>query len=176
MDENRFGFIHTEMELKVLILFVLARIKVPCPRDDLTDLILMSDNGIGYFEYSDCLADLVNTAHVVEEENKYSITKKGIDNGRSMERIVPYSVRIRAEKAAANLSSVLSRDSMITTSRILRQRGGYTLNLALNDGVGEIININLLCADENDAKTVEKNFRKNAERIYGKILQILLEE
>ncbi|MBR1842691.1 MAG: DUF4364 family protein [Oscillospiraceae bacterium] len=176
MDENRFGFIHSATELKVLILYILSRISVPCPREDLTDLTLMTDNGIGYFEFSDCLADLVKTQHITEQDNKYSITKKGIENGKSMETSVPYSVRIRAEKAAATLNGVLSRDSMITSSRVLRQRGGYTLKLALNDGVGEIINMELLCADEKSAKTIEANFRKNAEKIYGKIIGILLEE
>ena len=62
--EQRFGFIHDEMELKVLILYVLRKVNMPVPRNELTDLVLLCDDGIGYFEFAECLYDLIRTGHI----------------------------------------------------------------------------------------------------------------
>ena len=42
-------------------------------------------------------------------------------------------------------------------------------------GIGEILNVRLLCADEEQAKSIEKRFRRNAEESYQKIISILSE-
>ena len=60
MDE-RFGFIHEKLDIKLLILFVLRRLPAPIDAESLADLVLI-DGGIGYFDYKECLAELVNTA------------------------------------------------------------------------------------------------------------------
>ena len=43
------------------------------------------------------------------------------------------------------------------------------------DGKGELIHLHLLCADEEQARTMEKRFRKDAEGYYQKIAQLLSE-
>ena len=172
--EQRFGFIQNEMDLKVLILYILRHIKMPVPKEDLIEVTLLCDEGIGYFEFTECLADLVSTEHVSEEDGAYTVTGKGRANGEAAESSLPYSVRIRADKASATLSLVLARDSMITASHEMRQRGGFTVKLSLSDGMGSVINMELLCGDDKDAKKMEENFRKNAESIYGEIVWLLL--
>lgn len=174
--EQRFGFIHDEMELKVLILFILRRLPCPVLYENLMDVTLLCDDGIGYFEFSECLSDLVSTEHVSVDEEKYFCTEKGRTNGEITEPNLPYSVRMRAEKAAAALSHMLKRDSMIIASHEMRQRGGFTVKLSMSDGVGPIISMELLSGDDKQTKKMEENFRKNAESIYNKIVNILLEE
>ena len=48
MDE-RFGFIHEKLDIKLLILFVLRRLPAPIDAESLSDLVLI-DGGIGYFD------------------------------------------------------------------------------------------------------------------------------
>ena len=174
--EPRFGFIHDEMELKVLILYLLRRIDRAVPRNELTDATLLCDEGIGYFEFSDCLADLVRTEHVAEAEGSYFLTAKGIENGAATADSIPYSVRIRAEKAASATRQLIDRSSLIKTGHELRQLGGLTVHLALSDGVGQLIDLSLLCGDEKQAERIEANFRRNAEKLYGKVLELMLGE
>lgn len=174
--ENRFGFIQNELDLKVLILYLLRHISLPVPKDDLLEVTLACDEGIGYFEFAECLSDLVRTQHIAEKEECYTVTAKGKANGEAAESSLPYSVRIRATAEAAALSQILSRDSMITTSHEMRQRGGFTVKLALSDGVGSVISMDVLCGDDSEAKTIEDNFRKNAEKLYGRIIELLLSE
>ena len=66
------GFIHEKLDIKILILYILNHLPAAVDAQTLSDLVFC-DNGIGYFDYADCLADLVDTAHITEEGGKYRI-------------------------------------------------------------------------------------------------------
>ena len=89
------------MELKVLILFILRRLPQAATWEELTDATLLTDTAIGYFDFSECMTDLVRTEHIAKSDDGYTVTEKGRENGEAMESSLPYSVRVRAEKAAA---------------------------------------------------------------------------
>ncbi len=50
--EERLGFIHDKLDIKILILFILRRLPEPVTFDVLRDLTLC-DDGIGYFDFAD---------------------------------------------------------------------------------------------------------------------------
>lgn len=172
---ERFGFIHDKLEIKILILFILRRLPEGINIDQLTDLT-MCDDGISYFDFIDCVSDLVRTEHINLMDEKYAITDKGRLHGEITESGIPYSVRMKAEKSAAVLSKILKRDALIKTTHELRRGGGCTAQLTLDDTFGEVISMRLMTATEDQAKMLEANFRKNAEKIYNKIINILLSE
>ena len=57
------GFIQDKLEIKFLILYLAARVIEPVPFDTLLDLTLC-DDAVDYFDFSECLADLVKTEHL----------------------------------------------------------------------------------------------------------------
>lgn len=134
----------------------------------------MCDDGISYFDFADCLAELVETGHITYEDDKYLITEKGITNSQITESSLPFTVRVLAEKNAAQLATVLSRDLSIKTSHISRGDGGYTVSLSLSDGKGPIISMSLLTSTEEECMKIEKKFRKKAEAFYGEIIEMML--
>lgn len=170
-----FGFIHDKLDIKILILFILRRLPEPAPLDILTELT-MCDDGISYFDFTDCVADLVRTEHLRLADGKYSLTKKGVRNGVITENNLPYSVRKKAEKSAAAARAVMNRDAMIKTEHSDNPDGSCTVALALSDGLGEFISMNLYAANEAQALTLEKGFRKNAEKIYNSLIDAILDE
>ena len=159
--ENRLGFIHSEMELKVLILFILRRLPERAAFQELTDMTLLTDGAIDYFDFTQSLSDLVDTEHVSLTEDGYLITEKGRVNGEAMESSLPYSVRVRAEKAAS--------------SHEMRSRGGFTVKLSMSDGMGPILSLELLTGDDKQSEQIEENFKKNAEKLYVRIVELLME-
>lgn len=173
--ENRLGFIHSEMELKVLILFILRRLPERAAFQELTDMTLLTDGAIDYFDFTQSLSDLVDTEHVSLTEDGYLITEKGRVNGEAMESSLPYSVRVRAEKAASTLANLQRRRSMITASHEMRSRGGFTVKLSMSDGMGPILSLELLTGDDKQSEQIEENFKKNAEKLYGRIVELLME-
>ena len=172
---DQFGFIHEKLDIKILILFLLRRLPGEVDPSTLGDLCRQCDDGIGYFDYSDCLAELVETEHIAEnEEGCFTITAKGARNADAVETSLPYSVRSKALKLLEPVAEALRRAAMITARHEVRDDGCF-VELAMSDGAGEIIRMNLLCADEEQAGTLEKHFRKNAEGYYQKIIGLLME-
>jgi len=167
-----FSFIHEQIEVKVLILFVMQRLSEPVTLDVLAGLTLC-DDGVGYFDVTDCIADLLKTKHLRLHEGKYLLTAKGKRNGETLEKKLPCSVRIKAEAYAALVRAGLDRDAMIKTQRSVSDNRGYKVALSLSDGVGDIISLELFAANEQQAAIMEKGFRRDAEQIYHAIIDIL---
>ena len=170
---DRLGFIHEELDIKILILFILSRLPGQVEPETLQELC-QSDSGVGYFEYSQCLSELVETGHVTEGEQGYAITEKGKRNVNAVESSLPYSVRSKVLKLMVPVEERLLRASMIKTSH--KNENGCTVSLSMSDGVGELISLRLICADEQQAKLMERNFRRSAEDYYQKIVSMLSED
>lgn len=169
---DRFGFIHEELDIKILILFVLRRLPGVVDKSVLGDLCRSCDDGFDYFEYSDCLADLIDNGLIDETDEGYSITEKGARNVDIVETDIPYSVRSRAEKNLRPERDRLRREAMIRTTHENRKDGCF-VTLAMSDGEGDVINMCLLCGSEEQAKTMERNFRKKAEAYYQQFIELL---
>ena len=91
-----------------------------------------------------------------------------------MESSLPYSVRTKAQKLIAPVEERMRRAAMIT-ARYHSDPGGVTVELAMSDGVGEVIHLSFLCAGEEQARQIQKNFRRDAEGYYQKIVALLSE-
>ena len=173
--DGRFGFIHEKIDIKILILFILSRISEPVTLDELASLTLC-DGGIGYFDFAECVAELISTEHISADGDSYLITEKGKKNGAITENTLPYSVRVKAEKSARAENKRLRRQSMISTSRTVRRGGGYTVSMSLSDGLGEIMSLEMLAASEEQAIALENGFEDKAEQIFNLVLSKLLEK
>ncbi len=173
MDHH--GFIHEKMDIKLLILFILSRLPAPVDRGTLDELCQQCDDGVGYFDYSDCLGELMRTGHITEEDEEYLITEKGVRNAGTLENNLPYSVRARALRLIAPVEERLARAAMLKTE-IETGADGCHVSLSMSDGAGEIVSMRLLCANEAQAKKMKKTFRRSAEEVYQRIVAILCEE
>ena len=171
--DGRFGFIHEKIDIKILILFVMGHLSEPVDLDTLTGLALC-DDGISYFDFAECVGELIMTEHLFTDGTYYRITEKGLKNGKITENGIPYSVRLKAGKNAAAMRAKQSRASMIKTSRNIRRKGGYTVNVALSDGIDEIISMSLYAVNENQAAALEEGFKNHAEHIYSTVIEAIL--
>ena len=111
------GFIQDKLEIKFLILYLAARVIEPVPFDTLLDLTLC-DDAVDYFDFSECLADLVKTEHLTldEESGLYAITEKGRRNSEICETSLPYSVRLRCDKNLNACNRALRRKNQVKSS------------------------------------------------------------
>lgn len=170
------GFIHDKLEIKFLILYIAARIIEPIPFDTVLDLT-MCDDAIDYFDFSECLADLVKTEHLtLSEEGLYTITDKGLRNSAICESSLPYSVRLRCDKNLEVWNRKLRRKNQVRSSWEQRRNGTYTLRLSLDDDMGSVMDLRLMVPREDMAKLLAERFRKSPELLYGKIMELLLTE
>ena len=123
------GFIHEKLDIKILILYILNHLPAAVDAQTLSDLVFC-DNGIGYFDYSDCLAELVDTAHITEEGGKYRITEKGSRNVREVASSLPYSVRMKADRVTEPIAEQMRRAAMIVAQHTNTPEGGCNVHLS----------------------------------------------
>ena len=160
-----------------MILYIAARVIEPVPFDTLLDLTLC-DDAIDYFDFSECLADLVKTGHLTLDElsGLYAITDKGRRNSEICETSLPYSVRLRCDKNLAECNRRLRRKNQVQSSYQKRENGTYTVRFFLSDDMGSIMDLQLMATREDMARALRERFLKDPEKIYGQIMQMLLRD
>ena len=170
------GFIQDKLEIKFLILYLAARVAEPVPFETMLDLA-MCDDGVDYFDFSECLADLVKTEHLLlDQQELYSITEKGLHNSRICESSLPYSVRLRCDKNISVWNRKLRRKSQVRANVEKRINETYTVHLSLDDDMGNVMDAKLMVVREDMAKVLAQRFKASPERIYSEIMNLLLRE
>lgn len=168
------GFIHDKLEIKFLILYISARVIEPVPFDTMLDLT-MCDEGVDYFDFSECLRDLVKTEHLtVSDSGLYAITEKGERNSRICESSLPYSVRLKCDKNIGECNRLLRRKSQVRASCEKRPNGTYSVNLSLRDDMGSLMDLKLMVVREDLANILVERFRQAPEKTYNEIISALL--
>ena len=156
------GFIQDKLEIKFLILYLAARVIEPVPFDTLLDLTLC-DDAVDYFDFSECLADLVKTEHLTldEESGLYATS-------------LPYSVRLRCDKNLNACNRALRRKNQVKSSTEPRPNGTFTVSLSLDDDMGSVMDLKLMVPREDMGKILAARFRQAPEKLYSEIIDLLL--
>ena len=174
MEPN--GYLRNMMDLKILILYVTARLDAPVKLETLYELCYI-DSALSYFDFCDAVPDLVHTGHLCcDEQGFYSITEKGKENGRETEDSLARSARTRADALIENHRRTLRRNSLISTQVLARKDGEISVMLKLRDGVSTLMTLELMAPSEIQAHRLERAFQKNAESVYQQVMTILLNE
>ena len=167
------GFIRDKLEIKFVILYVMSRVTAPIPMDGVQQLTMI-DGGIEYFDFAECLKDLVRTEHLTLHDGLYLITPKGMRNSQICESNIPYSVRLKADKELAAYNAMLLRKSQVRSDVTANEKGGYTVNLALDDELGSVMRLSLMIPDEAMGKEVSDRFQRDPEKMYSKVLEAII--
>ena len=168
----RTGFIQNELDLKLLVLYIMSRTAAPVTFNQLLDVALC-DAGVDYFSLTEVVGHLVETGHLEQNGQVYAITEKGRRNSEICESSLPYSVRMQVDQNLVSHNERLKRRALVQAQVQERPEGGYTVTLALSDELDNLMKLELLVTREDMAQTIQKNFKADAESIYSRILAVL---
>jgi len=173
---QRLGFIHDMLDVKVLVLFVMARVSYPVTVGEIYELCYQ-DDCLSYFDVCTAVPEMVKSGHLKElEDQKYVITEKGKADGSLTEDSIAFTVKQRAENAVAKYNRQIRRSSFVKTQVIPRESGDYSLVMALDDEIGNLMTLELVAPDQRQAVRLGKLFEKKAEIIYNLTMAELLDE
>lgn len=169
----RVGFIQNDLDLKLLVLYIMNRAAAPITFLHLLDLALC-DAGVDYFSLTNAVDHLVETGHLTLSGQLYAITDKGRRNCRICESSLPFSVRRRCDENLAVLNARLLRDAQVRGELSPRQDGTYTVSLSLDDDAGSLLKLDLFAPTREQAEHLIAQFKLRPEQVYNGVINALL--
>ena len=173
---QRLGFIHDMLDVKVLILYVMARVSYPVNTQQIYELCYQ-DDCLSYFDVCTAIPEMVKSGHLKEVEGEnYEITEKGRADGSLTADSIAYTVKQRAENAVARFNRQIRRSSFVKTQVIPQDGGDCSVIMALDDEMGNLMTLELVAPDQRQGVRLSKLFEKKAEAVYNLIMAELLDE
>lgn len=173
---QKLGFIHDMLDVKVLILFVMARVSCPVTCQQIYELCFQDDS-LSYFDVYAAIPQMVKSGHLVEKEKDfYAITDKGKADGALTEDSVAYTVRSRAENAVNHFNRQMRRSSFVKTHVIAKETSDYATHMELNDENGNLMSLDISAPNQRQAARLGRLFERKAEILYNMIMSELLDD
>ena len=173
---RRLGFIHDMLDVKVLILFVMARVNYPVDIQQIYELSYQ-DDCLSYFDVCTAVPEMVKSGHLKELETEtYEITEKGKETGSLTEDSIAYTVKCRAENAVNKFNRQIRRSSYVKTQIIPRENGDFSVIMALDDETGNLMTLELMAPDQRQAVRLGRLFERKAEAVYNLAMAELLDD
>ena len=169
---SRVGFIQDEMDLKLLVLYIMARVAAPITFLQLLDLALC-DAGVDYFSLTEVVNHLVATEHLKLEEEHYSITDKGRHNSEICQNSLPFSVRRRCDENLIAVNDALRREQQVQASLTPNGDGTCTVRLYLADDTATLMEMSLLAPTVARGDALVAKFKKSPEQVYMQLMSVL---
>ena len=166
------GFIQSELDLKLLILYIMARTAGPITFLQLLDLALC-DAGVDYFSLSQAVDHMVETGQLSKEGERYTITEKGRRNSEICQSSLPYSVRMHCDENLARVNDALRRDAQIQTHTQDNGDGTCILSLEFSDSSSPLLSLSLLAPDRAAALSMAQCFRRDPAAFYHGVISLL---
>ena len=120
---------------------------------------------------------MVTSGHLKQlDDERFEITDKGREAGSLTEDSIAFTVKQRAENAVDKFNRQIRRSSFVKTKIVPRENGDYSVIMALDDEVGNLMTLELVAPDQRQAVRLSRLFEKKAEAVYNLTMAELLDE
>lgn len=171
----RTGFIQNELDLKLLVLYIMSRTAAPVTFNQLLDVALC-DAGVDYFSLTEVVGHLVETGHLEQTGQVYAITEKGRRNSEICESSLPYSVRMHCDENLGKLNGALKRAAQVQTGVEPHPDGTCTVRLFFADDGGPLMELKFLYPSQEKGWASAERFQETPEAFYHDLMTFLSEE
>lgn len=169
----------TLAENKVLILYILDKIDTDIKQDDLFKIIT-SINQINYFYFKQLLSDLIDSnlvgTYTKDEEQVIKITSNGKNAFILTKDVLPGIVKLKADSIFKEKFHMIEQESSVTAEFIPKNENNYTVKCKVIENNETIFEVKTFAGSRDRAKRIVDNWNENANNIYPKILNILLDD
>lgn len=163
-------------ENKVLILYTLNTINREITDTDLLKII-SSINNINYFYFRDILVDLVDSklvgTYTKEEQNVYEITPEGKNSLELTIDMLPGIIKLRADNVFKEQLTSIADEEEVSAEYIPENEKDYTVKCKIVENNKTVFEVRTFAGSNEQAKRIADNWRKNANEIYPKIINLL---
>lgn len=170
-----FGGLRNMLEIKILVCYMLSRVKEPMSRKQLCDC-LQETGLVNFFDLNEAIDDLLKQKMIQEEaylnETCLTATEEGKNHAETLETTLTNTLRERSVKSALKMLA-RAKAERETKVEINKTETGYNVTFAI-DGLGEnLLTLSLYAADILQAEQLRENFLNNPAEVYSKIIDLL---
>ena len=171
--------ITTLAENKVLILYILNLLDRDIRQDDLFKII-SSINDINYFYFKQIIIDLIDSklvgTYTKDEEQVIKITTEGKNAYDLTKDVLPGILKLKADNVFQKEMSLIENEASVISEFIPKNENEYTVKCKIVENNETIFEVRTFAGSRERAKNIVDNWNKNANIIYPKILNMLLEQ
>ena len=164
-------------ENKVLILYLLNKISDGIKSDNLYKIV-SSANNINYFYFQELLTDLIDTnlvgSFTKEEDTFIKITSDGQNSHTLTKDILPGIMKLKADNIFEKEFHMIEQAASISAEFIPKNENDYTIKCKVIENNETIFEVKTFAGSRDRAKQISDNWKNNANVIYPKIIDLLL--
>ena len=164
-------------ENKVLILYLLNRLSDGIKSDHLYKIVA-SANDINYFYFQELLTDLIDTKLVgsftKDEDIFIKITSEGQNALSLTKSLLPGILKLKADNVFKEEIPIIKEESSIITEYIPKDENNYTVKCKIVEKNETLFEVSAFAGSRERAKQISDNWKNNANIIYPKIINLLL--
>lgn len=164
-------------ENKVLILYLLNKLSDGIKSDNLYKIVSAANN-INYFYFQELLTDLIETKLVgsftKDEDTFIKITSEGQNALSLTKSLLPGILKLKADNVFKEEVSIIAEESSIITEYIPKNENNYTVKCKIVEKNETLFEVSAFAGCRERAKQISDNWKSNANKIYPKIIDLLL--
>lgn len=169
------GFIQDDLDLKLLVLYIMDRAAGPITFIQLFELALC-DAGVDYFSLTQAVDHMVATGQLTREAERYAITDRGRRNSQICESSLPRSVRQHCDHNLVQVNEALRREAQVRAQIIEGKNGAVNLCLTLEDNTSPLFQLSLFSPTRAQAEQWGQTFQADPYALYLKLIKLLDKE
>ncbi len=165
-------------ENKLLLLYIVNRIKFPVSNTQITELVL-ENNLINYFTLQQYISELLASDFIkstsVGGSNRLVITEKGV---KVLElfgvRISPRKLEVVETYISSHLEKI-KKEVTVTADYTIEHKDNFIVNLKAMEGDSILIDIKLNVASNKQARELCTKWKSSCSELYSSIINLLTE-
>lgn len=167
----------TLAENKALILYILNKVDKALENTALYKLVLTFED-MNYFYFQQFLLDLIENKYLIKglsEKNEtiYELTKEGKEAVLLVQDLIPGFTRFQIDNSFKEDLRSIEDEYSITADFIPESENSYTVVCKVTENGKVTFEVKTFAGSREQAKSIVENWKKNAVKLYPKMLKML---
>ncbi len=163
-------------DIKIFILYLLDNVHYPLDFDTINDIVVQ-DEFVGYFDFAECFAELLDAGHIKEESangiDMYAITETGSQVAVQLQSSLMAPIREKSLKSALRILSFQKSKAELKCTVEKREDGKYNFKCSIYENGSPSMKVEFAVDSFERAERMKANFNERPEAIYKGILAML---
>lgn len=155
------GFLKTNMDIKLLVLFALSKFHQPASFEELLQ-VTMVDDGVNYFLLKQSVDELLIPENITVEQDCYTITKRGLQNLETCLTDIPLSIRQKCTDAMIEVNKAQDKRRFVRSECSLKADGTAMVHLTLLNDTGVLFEMQMMIPTLAEAEKICESFQKDS--------------